>query len=187
MMGFNIGDKVMFGRSHGEQTEGTVVGTVRSRTPKYKVRHDVARGVHQVGSVWTVPESLMRSSTVAAPVLKYTIGQRVTVLYFRNTFVGKITDYMPNIQKYEVFAGGSTLRYKEDEIQPFTGKRTEAEILKDFRSAYCQMSPENLWQDGEASRSHVRARTAELNRWIRELTTELGRKVSEDEAYRAAY
>jgi len=54
-----IGTKVYFGRGNGERTLGTVVKT---NPKKAKVRQDEARGVHKnhpVGTVWTVPYSLL--------------------------------------------------------------------------------------------------------------------------------
>jgi len=57
---FTVGEKVIFGRGNGEQTNGTVVKVNRV---KLKVRQDESRGTmmsHRVGTVWTVPPSLCR-------------------------------------------------------------------------------------------------------------------------------
>jgi len=57
---FHVGQKVVFGRGNGEQTGGTVMKVNRK---KLKVRQDEARGSqknHRVGTVWTVPPSLVR-------------------------------------------------------------------------------------------------------------------------------
>ena len=61
--------------------------------------------------------------------------------------------------------------------------RTEAEILKDLRSVECQLSPENLWCDGEASASYVRSQSAKLNKQRRTLVAELGREPTDKEIY----
>jgi hypothetical protein len=64
-----------------------------------------------------------------------------------------------------------------------TPKRPESEVLSEIRGIYSRLSPENLWCDGEASVSHVRRVGAALRRRLRECERELGRKVSEGEAY----
>lgn len=56
-------------------------------------------------------------------------------------------------------------------------------ILEAILSCYGSLSPENLSCDGEASRSHVTSRRAELNRKLKGLFLALGREVSEDDAY----
>jgi hypothetical protein len=66
---FAVGDKVYFGRSHGEQTAGTVMKVNRA---KLKVRQDESRGTmksYPVGTIWTVPPSLCskQEGTAAAP------------------------------------------------------------------------------------------------------------------------
>jgi len=64
---YKAGDKVIFGRFSGEQTKGTVLSHARTMSAKYKVRQDEARGVHAVGSIWTVPASLMKLVGPEAP------------------------------------------------------------------------------------------------------------------------
>ena len=62
-------------------------------------------------------------------------------------------------------------------------KRSEAEIMSAILDVYAGMSPENLTCDGECSRSEVARRAAALRAKLRALEAEIGRKVSEDEAY----
>jgi hypothetical protein len=62
-------------------------------------------------------------------------------------------------------------------------KRSDEAIIRDCGSAYASLSPENLTCDGEASRTHVRRRSAELNRALRALFSEIGREVTEEETY----
>lgn len=64
-----------------------------------------------------------------------------------------------------------------------TTKRPESDILKDIQSVYNGLSPENLWMDGEATRTQANARAAALRARLRLLEAEIGRKVSESEAY----
>lgn len=260
-MNFNIGDTVRFGREKGEKTLGTVVGYARSRTPKYKVRQDEARGsTHPAGSVWTVPESLMQradgtapanpapqpsapttvasafrpgdrvtftargmvimgtvetvniktvtvrrdggrgekwrvpptmlrrtdaaAGTTAIETARFTDGQRVEVrpLFGTEWPVGTVRGFDVVSQWYTVFVEGRTVRVPEKDIRPFAGTRTKDQIMSDFATAYCGLSPENLWCDGEASKAHVRSRSAQLNRWLRELAAEFGRMVDEGES-----
>jgi hypothetical protein len=80
---FNVGDKVYFGRTHGEQTLGTVMKLGRS---KLKVRQDESRGAmksHPVGTIWTVPPSLCRkadgsATTTPAPKVPSTLPTAMT-------------------------------------------------------------------------------------------------------------
>lgn len=54
-----VGQKVFFGRPNGEKTLGTVIKINRA---KCKVRQEEERGMYRtrnVGTVWTVPFSLM--------------------------------------------------------------------------------------------------------------------------------
>jgi hypothetical protein len=131
----NIGEKVYFGRSHGEQTLGEVVKINRA---SIKVRQLEQRGTmkaHKVGTIWKV-----------APALVHPAGP------------GAIPAAAP-------------------------AKRDDAAIMSDILDCYCGLSPENLSCDGEASPEHVRRRGAELNRKLLSLFNEIGRPVSESEAY----
>jgi hypothetical protein len=65
-----------------------------------------------------------------------------------------------------------------------TPKRTEADIMRDISDAYCGLSPENLTCDGERRGAEVQRVAARLRRQLRDCFTELGRTVSEDEAWR---
>lgn len=65
-------------------------------------------------------------------------------------------------------------------------KRADRAILSDIATVYGQLSPENLTCDGELPRSQVRRKAASLNRQLRELFREIGRTVSEEEAWRSA-
>ena len=61
--------------------------------------------------------------------------------------------------------------------------RTEKEILNDFRIIECNMSPENLHCDGEASQAQVNKKLKELNAWKTKLIKELGRTPTDTEIY----
>jgi len=62
-------------------------------------------------------------------------------------------------------------------------KRPESVILQDIRQLYSMLSPENLHCDGEISRSMAARRGAAFRRQLTECFAELGRRVSEDEAF----
>ena len=62
-------------------------------------------------------------------------------------------------------------------------KRSENEILRDIAGVYTSLSPENLSCDGELSAAETRRRAVPLQRQLKALFTELGREVSEEEAF----
>lgn len=62
-------------------------------------------------------------------------------------------------------------------------KRNESEILEDILTCYVELSPENLYLDGEASHNEARRRASAIQNRLKSLFRELGRKVSEQEAY----
>lgn len=64
-------------------------------------------------------------------------------------------------------------------------KRDEFTILDEICSTYSALSPENLTCDGELSRAQVARKRAGLNDRLRKLFAELGRTVSEGEAWTA--
>lgn len=73
---FKVGQRVLFGRRHGEQTLGEVVAVNRV---KLKVRQLESRGTmrtHPIGTIWTVPPTLctaapaeVSSAVTPAPAL----------------------------------------------------------------------------------------------------------------------
>ena len=134
-----VGQKVYFGRRRGEKTLGTIVKVNRTRC---KVRQDEARGTmkaHAVGTVWTVPASLMT-----------------------------LVDGEHHIHKVEA---------------PTTATRNEADIMRDISDIYGALSPENLYCDGELSRSEARRKAVTLRSQLRKCFSELGRDVDEHEAW----
>lgn len=62
-------------------------------------------------------------------------------------------------------------------------KRPDAQIMLDIRRCYTGLSPEYLFADGERSRSAAMRLKGRLNAELARLFRELGRKVTEDEAY----
>jgi len=62
-------------------------------------------------------------------------------------------------------------------------KRSEKEIKADIAANYARLSPENLTGDGELPRSTVEAKSRALHADLQRLFKELGREVSEEEAF----
>ena len=62
-------------------------------------------------------------------------------------------------------------------------KQTDSAILDRIFNLYCDLSPENLSCDGELSGSQVRAKAARLRAELKACFAELGREVTEDEAW----
>lgn len=67
-----------------------------------------------------------------------------------------------------------------------TSKRVDSRITRDIRHMYANLSPENLHCDGEVSPSQAAVRAANYNRILKALFVEIGRTVSESEAYQQA-
>jgi hypothetical protein len=63
-------------------------------------------------------------------------------------------------------------------------KRTEEQIMQEIASCHSRLSPENLSCDGELTPAQTRARGRQIRNSLRSLFRELGREVSEEEAFR---
>lgn len=66
---------------------------------------------------------------------------------------------------------------------PVKTGRTEKEIMSEISGIYCGLSPENLYCDGEISRSAAMRKYRSYQRQLKALFRELGREVSEYESY----
>lgn len=62
-------------------------------------------------------------------------------------------------------------------------KRSTDEIMKNFTNLACDLSPENLWCDGEASSKEVEEKLKSIKESWEKLETEIGYKVTEREAW----
>lgn len=69
-------------------------------------------------------------------------------------------------------------------VAPPKPARTEVEVKREVLGIYCALSPENLTCDGELGHAEVVRRAAALKRRLQACFVELGREVSEEEAYR---
>ena len=82
----------------------------------------------------------------------------------------------------EVYAGGRSLAYDRSQLSA-RPRRPEAEVVREIHGVYNMLSPENLYADGLRSRSAAQHLASALNRALRALFVEAGRRVSEEEAY----
>lgn len=187
---FKVGDKVIFGRSHGEQTEGTVV---KVNPTKLKVRQDESRGSmrsHPVGSIWGVPPSLCRkvgqTATPVANALTLTVGQTVEYVGFswaaKGNAVVKGVITKVGHDAYEVYGEGRTQVLSHTAVKAVS-KRAFDVVKAQITGCYDSLSPENLTCDGERPRSQVQIIQAQLNRALKALFIEAGRKLDEGECY----
>lgn len=83
---------------------------------------------------------------------------------------------------YEVFVQGRFI-YRTDADVTKTSPRSDADVVSECLNVYGGLSPENLACDGEASRTHIRSRSAQLNRALKALWKEAGRQIDEGECY----
>lgn len=192
---YKVGDKVIFGRSHGEQTEGTVMKVNRT---KLKVRQDESRGTmrsYPVGTVWTVPPSLCRKIGAGAPVGTPLVAKPTTTLKVGQTVEYEGYDWASRskgqvkgiitkvgVQDYEVY-GTTGTRTLDAALVKAAPKRPFDEVKGIIQGVYAGLSPENLTCDGELPRAQVQRRSAELHRALKALFIEAGREVLESEAY----
>lgn len=186
---FKVGEKVIFGRSHGEQTEGTVVKVNRT---KLKVRQDESRGSmrsYPVGSIWGVPPSLCRKvgqTTPVANALTLTVGQTVEYIGFswaaRGNAVIKGVITKVGHDAYEVYGEDRTQVLSHTAVK-VASKRAFDIVKVQIAGCYARLSPENLTCDGERPRSQVQIIQAQLNRALKALFIEAGRKLDEGECY----
>lgn len=204
-----IGQKVMFGRENGEKTLGTIVGI---NTKSVKVRQDEARGGRAVGTEWRVGPSFiypLEGAKVAAPAPQppavtraparasgWNIGDRASFTSKTGRVVtGTVTRVNTKTVTLERCDDGSRgyrvppamLRAAAAAAPAPTAaaapRRDEDAVMRDIVNAYSDLSPENLTCDGELTRAQAAVRRTAVHRRLADLQRELGRRVSEDQAW----
>jgi ribosomal protein L35AE/L33A len=200
-----IGQKVMFGRTNGEKTLGTVLAI---NGKSIKVRQDEARGGRPVGTEWRVAPSFVtpfEGAKVAAPAPQpsvvtpaparatgWHIGDRASFTSKTGRVVtGTVTRINTKSVTLDQCDDGSRgwrvppsgLRAPTAPAPTAPASRPEYEVMKDIHRAYGNLSPENLSCDGELTQRQVATRRAAINRRLADLQAELGRRVSEDQAW----
>jgi len=158
---------VYFGRRQGEKTLGEVV---KVNAKSIKVRQLEARGTmkdHRVGTLWNVARSLVEPAPegTARPDVPKTEPVRRPRQPRGFPFMGTLDQLKAHLQE---------------------NKRPEPEIIREILGVYAALSPENLTCDGELSQVQVIKRSRALHVQLEALFREIGRRVSETEAYQAA-
>ena len=100
----------------------------------------------------------------------------------------KITTLESRGTRSQYTSGGSwrvpkSLVWHDSPSMSTTYRRPEKEIIRDISSIYASLSPENLHCDGEISHSAAMAKERHLSAMLQTLFRELGREVSEYEAW----
>lgn len=170
-----------------EFTKGrtVVTGTVKSVNDKTVTLVDCDDN----STGYRVPFRMIRpaatKATVAAPPShSFKVGNTVT---FTNRQGNTVAAVVTKLDAQSVFVYGDH-RFgvetpKTASELTLAPKRTNAVILSDICSMYSNLSPENLHCDGEISRTQARYRATVFNRILKALFTEIGRTVSESEAF----
>ena len=198
-MTFKVGDRVYFGRTNGEKSLGEVVKVNRKSLKVKLLEERGSRRSYTVGGTWRVHPSLCtladegRPSTrpVAVPC-PYKVGDSVwfegSILTSKNLDKGLVNGVVTKANSdgtcevYGVNYGPHTRTVNISDMS-LAAPRSEETIRKAFHAVYGALSPENLWCDGEASRSEVRRKSAMLNRALKALAKENGRLITEGESY----
>ena len=196
---FNVGDRVYFGRAHGEKSLGEVV-KVNLKSLKVKLLEERgSRRSYTVGGTWRVPPSLCTLADEGRPSTRPTAvpspfkaGDPVWFEGYIRTSTdldkglvnGVVTKVNSNgtCEVYGVNYGPNTRTVNVSDMS-LAAPRNKEEIRKAFHAVYGALSPENLWCDGEASRSEVRHKRSVLNRALKALAKENGRLIPEGESY----
>lgn len=101
----------------------------------------------------------------------------------------KFTGWNPSAKKYPVNISMDGRRYRcpLSCVVRQGGRRPEKEIMSEIASVYANLSPENLTCDGELSVREVCRKRARLEGELEVLFSELGRRVTDSEAYAAEH
>jgi hypothetical protein len=189
---FALGTTVVFGRPNGQQHTGVVVKT---NAKSIKIRHAVT------GVEWRCHPNLVRvvdgsapamPAPVAYPAIPFKVGDRVTWNYRGMAYKGTVLrvstrtcgvrDELAGLQ-WRI--GPSQLKLVDGDasVAPPAPKRPEDEIMGEILNCYSGLEPENISCDGEASITQQRITAMRLRAMLRTLLVELGRPVTEDQAW----
>jgi hypothetical protein len=200
------GQLVYFGRSHGEKTLGEVVRWNRATV---KVKQLEARGsfkAHKIGTLWNVAKSLVSAAPKNAKPEGGTWSQDSGGAYYTPPVSNLVETPVPGSRAAleaeiaRLKSENAALKRKprpapvgdNGHRDPLAArfaakpKRPEAEIMRDILGVYNELSPENLTCDGEFRAAQVRSRYRALQGQLAKLFREIGRTVSEDEAFKSA-
>jgi hypothetical protein len=191
---FALGTTVVFGRPNGQQHTGVVVKT---NAKSIKIRHAVT------GVEWRCHPNLVRAidgsapampAPVArpAPVIPFKVGDRVTWNYRGMDYKGTVLRVSTRTCGVRDELAGLQWRIGPNQLKLVDGygdvvttapKRPEDVIMGEILNCYSGMEPENISCDGEASITQQRLTLYRLRASLRTLFVELGRPVTEDQAW----
>ena len=164
----------------------TIVG-IDMKRHKYPVLITGVQGGQYILDVASTLSALGTPATPTAPVNQpFALNTRV---WFKSLFgrkglcYGMIVGYAPS-GRAEILTTSGILTPEVTDVQAVTINRSQDDLMADILSCYGNLSPESLSCDGEASRAHVMKRASQLNRYLRSLFAEIGRTVSEEDAYK---
>jgi len=140
---FKVGDKVIFGRTHGEQTHGTVV---KVNPTTVIVAQDEVRGTFRtrdVGTKWKVPFNLVRLAdgpavavaTPAAPVVKPRRSEDQILLDIFNVYARFSPENLTcdgELRGAAVARRASTLRARLRDLQAEMGRKVSEDECWDW-------------------------------------------------------
>jgi len=208
------GDKVLFGRPNGEKTLGRVLKVNRKSVKVEQLEARGQFRSYAVGTKWNLGPSFVERAPVdtlpsnvdytanprLSPELRSVIIEqtgRDPVENFSPTFEESVPAMEREIARLKLENAALKCRacnpkcLADRTVAPHTCgrapavKRPESEVLKDIRGVYAALSPENLTCDGELRGRALTRKASALRTKLAGLFRELGRRVSEDEAYRS--
>lgn len=125
------GLQITFGRSNGERTKGTVV---KCNPKKAKVRQDEARGQHPVGTIWSVPYSLIHAEGMKTA---YPIGLTVAGIRYLTAEESRAEGWSAESVVAVVLSDGSLIYASQD----YEGNGPGALFGKDSHGATFWITP----------------------------------------------
>lgn len=170
-----------------DRQEVTITGLAMNR-PKFPVQIQGSKGGRYVATVQMVLDGLNAPATPvpATAASPYPANTKVKVksLFGKDKWeFGVVRSNVMTDGRIRVLTSRGELTPRLEDTR-FCPKMSEDEIMAGIFECYNGLSPENLCCDGEASRAHVRKRGNELNFFLRTMFAEIGREVSEEEAYK---
>lgn len=211
-MSFYVGQAVVFGRGNGEQTKGVVMKvnakSVKVRQTEARGNHFAGEVwtvspalIRSADGVPVAPPASKpvkdgldwNRDCVSCGLKPEDFGAVVTLQGTQFRLVGLNPSRPKNDVEIERVRDGKRFKCSSDAVRYSKTlavqaalpkvKRTEDQLLNAIQCCYGELSPENLFMDGEISHSQGMRRRREINQRLSTLFQELGRSVSEDEIW----
>ena len=136
-----------------------------------------------------LPTVTTNLSSLPSQLQGLTVGDKIQITGNRGVEDAIYKGYVPSRHKYPVLVEMRGKIFKcplTAVVRNLAKARDEKSIMEDIRKVYCNLSPENLSCDGEIPMRLIRRRREMYLKELKTLFTELGREVSESEAYQIA-